>query len=101
MWAMAVTVDVASTTADDQRDGLHRDVLPNVRRQPGFRHGTWALREDARAGIGFVVFGTEQDARASAAQLQVGGPAGSGATVASVHVYEVLATADAQELAGG
>ena len=98
MWCTAVTVDVTTATADSQREGLEREVVPAVSTRPGFVRGTWALRDDGRAGIGFLVFEDEQSARAAADDLEVGGPAGAGATVSSVHVYEVLAQAARPQL---
>ena len=100
MWAMTVTVDVLTATAEDQREGLEREVLPTVRQLPGFRHGTWMLHESGRSGMGVLVFDDEAGARAAADGLQVGGAAGAGATVASVDVHEVLAEATAPALTG-
>ena len=98
MWAMTVTVEVP--TAEEQRERLEREVLPMVREVPGFRHGSWMLHESGRSGIGVIVFDDEAGARALAQGLQVGGPAGAGATVRSVDVYEVLVEATAPALAG-
>jgi len=99
MWAMVVTVDTARTDAETQRAGLEQDVLPHVPKAPGFRHGSWAMHEDGRTGIGYVVYDTEEQARSQASGLVVGDPAGADATVTSVSVYEVLAEAAALQTA--
>lgn len=67
---------------------LHDDVLPTVTDIPGFVSGHWLAPVDG-TGMEILIFETEDEARAMAAQLPPGRQVNEFVTVESVEVREV------------
>jgi hypothetical protein len=61
----AVRVDVEITDAAAAMKYLNEDVLPNIRNAPGVVSGCWIALDDNH-GTSFVIFETEEQARAGA-----------------------------------
>ena len=73
---------------DKAREGLHSQVIPNVKQAPGFVHGTWSADREAGRGVGFMVFDTRENAEA-AKQSLANAPLPPGVTIENASVYEV------------
>ena len=80
---------------DQQREGLHRMIVPSVRASPGFVSGTWTLDPATNESIVLVAFESEADARAFAANVEANGPhqVAIGIELLSIRIVEVSATA--------
>ena len=80
---------------DQQRDGLHRMIVPSVRSSPGFVSGTWTLDPATNESIVLVAFESEADARAFAANVEANAPhqVAVGIALRSIRIVEVSATA--------
>lgn len=87
--AHAVVVQVGIDAGSDighRHTVLNDFVIPQVKALPGFRKGTW-LNDGAGTGTCFVVFDTEDNARAAVAKLT---PAnGPEVMSAGVHAVEI------------
>lgn len=89
----AVVVNVTIKDFERARQGLHEETVPTVSQAPGFVAGYWARSEENR-GMGFVVFESEDAARAVAEQVRSQGPPDPDAvTLENVEVREVVANA--------
>jgi hypothetical protein len=84
----AVVVKVRVPNFEEAVVRLREDVVPRVSQQPGFRAGYWLRPTDAE-GLSLIVFGSEDEARTAAEQIQ---PT-PGVTLESVDVREVVANA--------
>lgn len=92
MWALVVTVDIpGAMSGEEAREGVERDLVPMAPTLPGFVRSAWMRHERGGVGLGVHFVKTEGDARAIAAQIEVGGEGGGGTTVRSVEVYEIIA----------
>lgn len=67
---------------------LEEVVVPNAKAQQGFQRGAWMNKDGA--GMGVVIFDTEDNARAALDNLT---PPPGGPTLVSLDVYEVGAEA--------
>jgi hypothetical protein len=85
MHAVVVTVDIHDGAA--AKSGLDEQVVPMLKGTPGFVAGYW-IRLDDTHGTSFVVYDSEERARASAPQEGTNMP---GVTMTSVSIGEVLA----------
>ncbi len=63
MWSTIVDVEIEETGKTEPQ--LRDQVIPMIKQSPGFVAGYWMNLEDYN-GTSFVVFDTEEDARASA-----------------------------------
>ena len=84
-------VVLVRVTINDQEQAakkLHEDVVPRVRQAPGLVAGYWVSVDDNK-GRSFVVFESEDAARAAAEQVRAG--EFEFVTLDSVDVYEVVA----------
>ena len=84
----AALATVAITDYDQARRILHDDVLPTVTDIPGFVSGHWLAPVDGH-GMEILIFETEDEARAMAAQMPAGRQVNEFVTVESVDVREV------------
>jgi hypothetical protein len=87
----AVVVKVNIHDFDVAREGLVTQVVPMVSQAPGFVTGYWSRSDDDR-GLGFVVFESEDAARAVADMIQSQAP-DEGVTLEGVEVREIVASA--------
>ena len=94
MHTLVVQMSTDPSRADEIARHFRDDVAPWARRQPGFVTGQWLRSPDRRAGIGVVVFASE-DAAAAAAQGPRGYPRDERRAwnIMDVTVYEQLASA--------
>ena len=90
---MAYAVVMQVQLGDDEPEAalkmLNEMVIPHAKSQPGFESGIW-MRSADNAGLGVVVFDTEQNAKAAEEALK---PPPGGPEVISVKSYEVGAQA--------
>ena len=84
----AVVVEVALNDEDAARNELSERVVPGVRQLPGVQAGYW-LEPSQGQGLSFVLFDTEQNARAAADTVPSRIP--PVVTLKSVEVREVIA----------
>jgi hypothetical protein len=100
MHTLVVQMSTDPSRAEEVARHFREDVAGWARRQPGFVTGQWLGSPDGRAGIGVVVFDSE-DAASRAAQ----GPRSyrrdedRAWNIEDVTVYEQLASADPQPAA--
>lgn len=86
MYAALATVSISDY--EHARRLLHDDVLPTVAEIPGFVTGHWLAPIDG-TGIEILIFETEDEAQAMAAQMPPGRQVNEFVTVESVEVREV------------
>jgi hypothetical protein len=86
MHAALATVSISDY--EKVRRVLHDDVLPMVTDIPGFVSGHWLAPVDGK-GMEILIFETEEEALAMAAQLPRGRQVNEFVTVESVEVREV------------
>ena len=86
MYAAMATVSISDY--EKARRVLHDDVLPTVTDIPGFVAGHWFAPVDGKA-MEILIFETEDEARAMAAQMPPGRQVNEFVTVESVEVREL------------
>ena len=86
MYAVLGTVTI--TDFEHARRLLHDDVLPTITDVPGFVSGYWLAPIDG-TGSSILIFETEEEARAMAAQMPPGRELNEYVTIQSVEVREV------------
>jgi hypothetical protein len=84
----AVIVSVTVHDGEQATEYLRSEVVPRVKQAPGFVAGYWVRIEGGGKGRGTVVFESEDNARAAAAQIQQA--PGEAVTLDSVDVGEVV-----------
>lgn len=89
MYATQVSVRIEAGREDEARRGLVDEVLPRVKGSPGFVAGYWFAPEGNK-GSSVVLWATQEDADAMAAQLQPGAHPSPPVTVEQVEVREVI-----------
>jgi hypothetical protein len=79
----------------EQREGLQRVIVPNVRSSPGFVTGFWTLDRDASESTVMIVFDSEEHARGFAENVRANAPnqAAMGIELISIRLLEVTASA--------
>ena len=87
MHAVVVTVTVNDLEAATKN--LREVVVPAVKQSPGLVAGYWTRKDDA--GIGMVVFESEDAANAASERARTMADADDNVTVNSVEVREVVA----------
>lgn len=87
--AMLVKIRVKPGRSDDALRGLKEDVVPMVKKAPGFLRGTWF--GDDQSGHGLVVFASEAEARQAASMVSAAPD--DPVEIESATVYEVNAEA--------
>jgi hypothetical protein len=87
MYAIVIHANITDLT--DAKQGLNDQVLPTMKRAPGFL-GAYFVAVDDTHGISVEVFETEDQARAAAPPDGVEAP---GVTMGSIQFGEVLASA--------
>lgn len=93
MYAVLIEVDADESHVEAARDFLPKVAAPATR-EAGAKGGYWLAPQNGR-GMSVVVFDTESEARAMAAQFEVGKPTGDdnlSVIVKTVEVREVLAS---------
>lgn len=88
MWSTVVEVEIDDTSATEPQ--LRDQMIPMIKQSPGFVTGYW-MNLDDHNGTSFVVFDTEDHARASAPE--VGSSPMPGVTMTSVRFARVVANA--------
>ena len=91
MYAVVVHIKLDPARGDEAVQMLHDVVVPNSKRAPGFNGGYWARSLDSATGLSVEVFETEEAARAFADGATT--PPGTPATIVSVEVMELMASA--------
>jgi hypothetical protein len=84
----AALANVSISDYEKARRMLHDDILPTVADIPGFISGYWLAPVDGK-GVEVLIFETEDEARAMAAQMPPGRQVNEFVTVESVEVREV------------
>ena len=85
MHAVFRVVEFTSETSEEQAlRGLNDQVIPAIKKAPGFVKGTWF--GDSTGGHGLVLFETEEQANAEVRQKRPGPP---GVRILSSEVYRV------------
>jgi hypothetical protein len=95
MHAVLLVVDLSQSDREASLKNLRENVVPMVSQAPGFQSGVWLgpASPEAPEGTSVVVFETEENAKAMAAQVAVGSNPGPGVTVVRCEVREVAASA--------
>ena len=89
----AVIVNVTLNDEAAATAFLKEQIVPRISQAPGFVSGVWARSAEGKGGS-MIVFESEEAANAAAAQIESGGrPPEEAATIDSVEVREVVATA--------
>ena len=91
MHAVVVRISIDAARGDEAVKTLHAFVVPMSKQAKGFVSGCWVRSDDGTTGMSVEVFETEEDARAFAANVAT--PPGAPATVETVEVMEVTASA--------
>ncbi len=87
----AVVVSVTIDNPEEATTYLREQIVPRVSQAPGFVAGYWVRLEGSNKGRGTVVLESEEAARGLAEQ--VGSNPNPGATIESIDVGEVVASA--------
>jgi hypothetical protein len=93
MHAVIVNVSIADGQFDGARKVLGDNVVPQVRKSPGFIKGYWTAAPDRRTGTSIVVFNTQSDAENAANAVRAQPNPAPGVTLGTVEVREVVAEA--------
>jgi len=93
MHAVVGRVKIETGREDEARKLLQEFAVPSAKGLAGFAGGYWARAVDEDTGNSMVLFDSEENARAAAAQIAEGPPPGGPVSVVSVTVCEVLAQA--------
>ena len=89
----AVVVNVTLNDSEAANRFLHEQIVPRIAQAPGFVSGVWARSDEGKGGS-MIVFESEEAAKAAAEQIESGGrPPEDAATIDSIEVREVVATA--------
>lgn len=88
MWSTVVEVEIEDTAATEPQ--LRDQMIPMIKQSPGFVAGYW-MNLDDHNGTSFVVFDTEENARASAPAE--GSSPMPGVTMTSVRFARVVGSA--------
>jgi hypothetical protein len=94
MYTIVVRMSIDAARVSDAARHLREDVVAWAKRQPGFVSGQWLISDDHSAGMGVVVFSSEDAASNAAA-----GPRGypydrqRAWNVETVTVYQQVAAA--------
>ena len=88
----AVLVNVTVNDFEGARKMLEEEVVPRVKRAPGFVAGYWTRTEDNR-GLSMIVVESEEGARSVAEMIDRGPPNTDVVTLESIEVREVVASA--------
>jgi hypothetical protein len=89
MYAVVSTVDIDPDRLDEATKLLPTDVIPSIQATTGFLRATFLRNVLEPRGMSIVLYDTEKNAKAAAAQA--GGPADAAVTFTSTLVYEVVA----------
>jgi hypothetical protein len=92
MHALVVTVSIAAGQFEASNKVLRENVVPQVKKAPGFIKGYWAVAEDHTNGLSIVVFNTKAEAE-NASQMARTSPTPPGVTINHVEIREVVADA--------
>jgi hypothetical protein len=92
MHAVVVNVNIAAGQFEAARKSLHEEVVPRVSKAPGLVKAYWSVGADAKQGLSFLVFRTQQDAENAANMVRNAQPP-HGVTFAGAEVREVIAEA--------
>lgn len=92
MYAIFVEVNADDSLADTARQELPKTAVPRAQ-AAGAKHGYWLGSQGGR-GVSVILFDSEEEARAQAANMKPGESAGTvpGVTFRTVEVREVLAS---------
>jgi hypothetical protein len=94
MHTMVVQMSTDPSRPEEVARHLCEDVVGFARRQPGFVSGQWVLSADRSAGMGIVVFASEEAAtRAAQGPRNHARNDGRAWNIESVTVYEQLTSA--------
>ena len=93
MYAVAGQVKVDKTREDEARKLLDEFVLPSAKGLSGFKGGSWVRELDGDMGHSLLLFDSEENARAAAAQIAEGPPPDAPVSFVSASVCEVVGQA--------
>jgi hypothetical protein len=91
MYAVVVRVSIASGRTDEAVGMLDSVVIPMLKSQAGHVARYFTRSDDGSNGLSMSVFGSKEQAEASAAT--VAAPPGAPVTIESAEVREVIASA--------
>jgi len=91
MHAVVVHIKIDPARGEEATKTLHDFVVPMSKRTQGFTGGYWARSLDGASGLSVEVFDSEETARAFADNVST--PPGAPATIESVEVMEIMASA--------
>jgi hypothetical protein len=89
----AVVVKVSIKDAPTATEFLRERIVPGVSQAPGFVTGYWVRLEGGDEGNSFIVFESEDAARAGAERIRENVGSNPGVTLKDVTVGEVVANA--------
>ena len=79
----------------EQREGLHRMIVPNVRQAPGFVSGCWTRNRETNESVALVTFSSREHAESFAENVRsnAANQAAVGIEILSMAIVEVSASA--------
>lgn len=89
--AAVIEVDVRGVDREQGLKGLREQIVPAVKRMPGFRAGVWLPGDAEGRGFSLTVWDTESQAQAMAARFGAGSNPAAAATVVRCEVRQVVA----------
>jgi hypothetical protein len=90
----AVAVRVTLNDSEQAEAFLREQIVPQVAQAPGLVNAYWTRSADGGNGSSMIVFESEEAAKAMAERISgEGGPPAEAATIESVEVREVVASA--------
>ena len=90
MYAIVVNVSIAPGQFAAARKALNEQVVPRVKRAPGFVKGYWTVRDDSSQGTSMAIFRTKEEADSAVTMVRNTAPP-PGVTLNSAEVREVIA----------
>jgi prophage antirepressor-like protein len=92
MHAVVSNVSIQAGQFETARKMLSEEVVPRIRKAPGFVKGYWTVSNDSTQGTSMTIFQTKQQAESALAMIRSANPP-HGVTLNSVEVREVVAEA--------
>ena len=93
MLAVLIEVDVAGVDRDAGLTALREEIVPAIKRLPGFQSGTWLTGNEDGKGLSLTLWDTEAHARTMVDRFGIGSNPALSASVARCEVREVAAAA--------
>jgi hypothetical protein len=91
MVAVLIEVDVRAVERDAGLSALREQIVPGIKRLPGFQSGIWLTGNEDGRGLSLTVWDTDAHAQAMVDRFGIGSNPTTSASVARCEVREVAA----------